>query len=298
MSRGRRSALLIGAVLASLGLATSVSAEHTRTTANISARVTHLRSTDYWTVEFSWSANCHGVPAGKAVYTGTIFMVDVETGERIYVQDVVDTSGRLSVSGKTTWAVSSRKRPWTLTPELTIGCHEEFPLDGGPRAIAEGAPVTIPSIFGGHGGGGGGGSGGGGGGGGPTDALGPRGCALAVLGTNRVDKLTGGGDGDVIVAFAAGDRLRGQGGHDCLVGGTGADQLEGEDGNDRLTGGKGRDLLIDKQGFNAFYGGSGGDVIVARNGVREPVRCGPGVDRAIVDRRDRTRSCEILSRGR
>lgn len=144
MSGRRLTALLLSTVLAGLGLAASVSAEHTRTTASISAKVTHLKNTDVWTVEFSWIANCHGVPAAKAVYNGTIFMVDVETGERIEVSGVVDTSGRLSVSGKTTWFVNSRKRPWTLAPELTINCHEDFPLDGGPAVTAQGAPVTIP----------------------------------------------------------------------------------------------------------------------------------------------------------
>ncbi len=299
MSRGRLTALLLCVALAGLALPAAVPAEHTRTTAGISAAVTKLRGADIWVVEFSWSAICHGSPAEKAVFTGKIHMVDRETGERIEVSAIADTSHRLSISGTRTWYAGSRKRPWTLTPEITIGCHEDFPLEGGPATTAAGAPVTIPPAFGGRGGGGGGGQGGGSdGGGGPTGPLGASGCLLAVLGTNGVDKLTGGGEGDVIVAFGAGDRLRGRPGHDCLIGGTGADQLEGEEGDDRLTGGRGRDVLIDEHGINFFDGGSGGDVIVARNGNRERVRCGPGVDRAIVDRRDRVRGCEILSRGR
>lgn len=296
MSRGRPTALLL-TVLIGLALPAAGSAHHTRTTASISAEVTKLRSTDYWVVEILWNATCHGSPAEKAVFTGTIAMVDRETGELIELGAVADTSGRLNISGMRTWYASSRKRPWTLTPQLTIECHEDFPLEGGPASTAEGAPVTIPPIFGRGGGGGGQGGGSGGGGGDPTDALGAGGCRLAVIGTNGIDVLRGGDGGDVIVGFAAGDRLLGQPGHDCLIGGSGADQLEGGLGNDRLTAGSGRDMLRGEKGLDFFDAGSGGDHVIARDGQRERVRCGPGVDRAAVDKRDRVRGCEILSRG-
>jgi hypothetical protein len=300
MSRGRLTALLVSALLAALVLPAGASADHTRTSSTISAAVTKLRGTDFWEVEIAWTATCHGSPADKAVFLGTIFMVDSETGERIEVSGVADASHQLSISGTRTWYASSRKRPWTLTPELTIGCHEDFPLDGGPASTSEGAPVTIPPSFHGVGGGGGGGGQGGGSGGGgadPTGALGPRGCLIAVLGTNGADKLEGTDAGDVVVAFAAGDRLRGNPGHDCLIGGTGRDELEGGRGDDRLTGGAGRDTLRDEDGVDAFYGGGGGDYVNARDGRRERVRCGPGVDRAVVDAGDRVRGCELLTRG-
>jgi hypothetical protein len=299
VSHGRATALLIAVILTALALPATSSGNHTKTTAGISAGVTRLRHANYWEVEFAWTAQCHGVPAGKAIYTGVIFVVDVETGERIEIGAVVDTSGSLSVSGTRAWYVSSRRRPWTLAPELTIECHEDFPLDGGPSTTAEGAPVTIPPIFSGTGGGGGGGEGGGSGGGGadPSAPLGPRGCLIAVLGTNGADQLEGTGHGDIVVAFAAGDRLRGNAGHDCLIGGTGRDLLEGGVGNDRLTSGGGRDWLRGGEGTDVFYGGGGGDYVAALDGRRERVRCGPGIDRAVVDPEDRVRSCELLTRG-
>jgi Ca2+-binding RTX toxin-like protein len=122
--------------------------------------------------------------------------------------------------------------------------------------------------------------------------LSANGCRLAVLGTNRADRLEGSDSGDVMIGFAAADRLRGLLGHDCLVGGSGGDRLDGGEGDDRLTGGTGRDRLVDDRGVNAFDAGPGGDFVDARNGRREPVRCGPGFDLARVDRRDRLRGCE------
>ncbi len=83
------------------------------------------------------------------------------------------------------------------------------------------------------------------------------------------------------------DRLSGRAGNDVLRGLGGPDVLDGGPGNDRLVGGPGRDRLL---------GGPGRDVLVATDGVRDVVRCGPGRDRAVVDRRDRPVGCESVSR--
>jgi hypothetical protein len=296
--RGRRiAAYLSGIALFALPWPADAQAEHVRTQGAVSAQVTRLKSRDFWVVEIVWSASCEGVPDGHAWYDGNLYMIDADTGERIYVGGVVNTSGQKSVTETREWWVSSLPRPRTLIPELTIGCFQNFPLHGGPDVTVTGNAIVIPPTFDGERSGGGGPGGRGGGRGDyPTDPLGANGCLIAVLGTNRADRLDGTGAGDVIVAFGAGDRLRGRPGHDCLIGGTGGDQLDGEKGNDRLTGGVGGDVLVDGFGTNAFDAGPGSDRVDARNGSRETVRCGPGFDRVRADRRDRLRGCELRTR--
>ncbi len=89
---------------------------------------------------------------------------------------------------------------------------------------------------------------------------------------------------DVLRGGAGRDRLYGNGAHDVLMGGPGADALNGDGGNDRLVGGP---------GIDRFVGGSGNDVINARDGRREIIDCGAGRDRAIADRKDVRRGCEL-----
>ena len=267
------------------------------TTGTVSAKVKELRGPDLWGVEIVWSASCTGATPGTAWYDGNLHMIDADSGERIHVGGVVNTSGAASVSETREWFVSAGPRARRLIPELTVGCFENFPLHGGPDALVTGGLVIIPASFSrGGGGGGGGGNRDGGGRADPTDRLGPNGCIVAVIGTNGADELTGGDGGDVMVGFAGRDRLRGLAGHDCLIGGSGRDRLNGGDGSDRLTGGSGPDRLVDRKGVNAFDAGPGNDFIDARNGQREVVRCGPGHDLARVDRRDRIRGCERLLR--
>ena len=70
-------------------------------------------------------------------------------------------------------------------------------------------------------------------------------------------------------------------------GGAGNDKLDGGSGNDRLSGGRGR---------NRYAAGAGKDTVNARNRKRERVDCGPGRDKATVDRSDRVRRCERVKR--
>lgn len=99
------------------------------------------------------------------------------------------------------------------------------------------------------------------------------------VGTRRADRLVGTNGPDELRGLAGNDRLSGLGGDDRLSGG---------EGNDRLTGGRGTDTLL---------GGPGNDVLSARDGKRDTVDCGKGRrDRAVVDRRDRVRGCERVSR--
>lgn len=269
------------------------SADHIVTSATVEARLKARKSTDFWVVELSWTAGCTGAAPGTAWFDGELYLVDLDTGERIHAGGVVSTSGERLISGRRDWFVSSRARSARLMPELTIHCYENFPLHGGREVVVTGSSVILPQRFGGSGGGGGGG---GSGSGDPTAPLASGGCVAALVGTNGPDTLRGGGAGEVIFGFGGKDRIESGGGHDCLLGDEGNDVLRGQLGNDRLTGGAGGDVLVGGPGVNAYDAGPGPDFIDARNGKRELVRCGSGRDRARVDRRDRVRDCERVSR--
>jgi Ca2+-binding RTX toxin-like protein len=293
VSLGRLRVLLACAAVLALLVPAASLADHIVTAGNVSARLKERRNTDFWTVEINWGGSCNGAAAGKAWFDGDIYMIDADTGERIYVGGVGSTSGERIVSGTRDWFVSSIERPRRLFPELTLTCYENFPLHGGREVVVTGSSVLIPQAFSGGGGGGGGDFGSSGD---PTDPLGSGGCSAAIVGTDDPDTLSGGGGGDVVLALGGGDRVNGGGGHDCLLGYAGGDVLRGQAGSDRLTGGRGADLLDGGPGVNAYDAGPGRDVVEARNGKRELVRCGSGRDRARVDRRDRVRACERVSR--
>jgi hypothetical protein len=82
---------------------------------------------------------------------------------------------------------------------------------------------------------------------------------------------------DVLVGTARPDNICGLGGNDVIRGLGGGDVLDGGAGNDRIDGGAGADLLL---------GSAGADVLLARDGKREDVDGGPGVDTARVDPSD------------
>jgi Ca2+-binding RTX toxin-like protein len=118
----------------------------------------------------------------------------------------------------------------------------------------------------------------------------------SIFGLGRNDVLNGLGSGDCIFGGGGRDTLRGSGGVDRLVGGAARDRLLGGPSGDQLLGGRGGDRLNGGRGGNAYDGGRGSDRIAARNGKNELVFCGPGRDRAVVDRRDRVRGCERVVR--
>ncbi|HEX8065667.1 MAG TPA: hypothetical protein VF520_03975 [Thermoleophilaceae bacterium] len=157
-------------------------------------------------------------------------------------------------------------------------------------------------------------------------------CESRQVGTEAGDRLVGSTAGDLIRGLAGDDYLRGGAGDDCLYGGTGADRVAGGAGDDRLNGSLGRDSLaggpggdvleggrssdsvrggegddrldggpaadvvVGGPGNDSLLGGDGPDRIDARDGTSEVVRCGRGVDRAVVDLQDETRSCERVLR--
>jgi Ca2+-binding RTX toxin-like protein len=133
----------------------------------------------------------------------------------------------------------------------------------------------------------------------------PGRCANVQTGGAGDDLLQGGAAGDRLTGRAGGDALLGAAGDDCLTGGpgddflsggAGNDNLRGDGGSDILSGGTGADVISTGSGANSVNGGKGADRIAAANRVRETIRCGPGRDRATVDRRDRVKSCERVKR--
>jgi uncharacterized repeat protein (TIGR01451 family) len=91
-----------------------------------------------------------------------------------------------------------------------------------------------------------------------------------------------------LVGTARGDVICGAGGNDTISGLRGNDVLRGDAGNDRIVGGAGSDKVT---------GGPGNDAISVRDGIRDVVSCGPGLDAVIADRRDSFgRDCEAVAR--
>jgi Ca2+-binding RTX toxin-like protein len=109
------------------------------------------------------------------------------------------------------------------------------------------------------------------------------------------DKLTGGryefgGEGDDVLDVPGAGELLGGPGNDKLTGGTylfgggGADVLRGEGGPDLLDGSWGKDVLVGGPGRDQLNGGRSDDTLRARDGLRDRVYGGPGVDRGRIDR--------------
>jgi len=130
-----------------------------------------------------------------------------------------------------------------------------------------------------------------------------RGAAAAVqVGPSTNDRLIGTGGIDLLLGMKGNDVLVGRGAGDCLGGGPGKDRIKGQAGNDDLdgnggsdvlSGGGGADRLVPGTGRDKVSGGGGDDRVNAVDGKRDVVRCGGGVDRAVVDRHDKVAgSCE------
>jgi Ca2+-binding RTX toxin-like protein len=91
-------------------------------------------------------------------------------------------------------------------------------------------------------------------------------------------------------AAGAGDNVHGD--VEDIYGGTGDDSLTGDAADNTIDGGAGNDTIVGGTGFDFLYGGAGNDVLDARDGEQDVVDCGPGDDRAIVDRVDLVTGCE------
>lgn len=293
----RRALALAGyATLFALVWPAASPADHVSIEASVVAVLKERASPGLWRVEVRYSVQCIGVGASGASYSGFRSLVDEQTGEKIFL------GGITSASFTSTQIVASKPDWRRLRPELQVSCGEKATLHGSGFIEVTGGVVLIPPLDGDSGGGGGGSGGGGGGSGGGSDPTAPPragGCVRPLVGTDGPDTLTGSGAGDVVFGRGGSDRIHGRDGHDCLIGGAGNDTLRGESGesgDDRLTGGRGADTLLGGAGINAYDAGSGNDVVNSVNGRVEFVRCGPGQDRATVDRRDRVSGCERVTR--
>jgi hypothetical protein len=92
------------------------------------------------------------------------------------------------------------------------------------------------------------------------------------------------------------DSLRGDANGNVLDGWEGADRLVGGAGDDRLRGSSERDRLVGGAGNDRLAGGSGNDILLARDGARDIIHGGTGLDRACIDGRlDGIRRVETLS---
>jgi Ca2+-binding RTX toxin-like protein len=304
--RIRHVSLFCGLALAAAVFPAPAAANHVSANPQVSARLGERISSQSWIVIVDWSINCAG--AANPNYTGDLNLVDIDTGERIYM------GGTAGPSGSDRQPVTRRALPRRVMPELKGGCFDGPPQPHGSGTITvTGNTVTVPALGDEDGDGqvdppaGGGGLGGGHGDQGrndfgsrfgrPTDPLAPGGCARRRVGTASGETLNGTPGHDLILGLGGFDLLRGRSGHDCLIGGTGADRLFGNGGRDRLTGGRGDDLLVGGRGVNRYDAGAGRDRVQAANGRAELVSCGTGRDRARVDRRDRVRNCERVTRG-
>ena len=95
------------------------------------------------------------------------------------------------------------------------------------------------------------------------------------------------------------DRQDGGAGNDTIFANQGRDTTEGGDGNDRLFALSRKD--VDGPGDQAgdtVRGGAGDDRIAVRDGEKDVVNCGPGIDKALLDFKDvvEDNSCEVVSR--
>jgi hypothetical protein len=72
--------------------------------------------------------------------------------------------------------------------------------------------------------------------------------------------------------------INGQSGDDVLIGGRNDSLLAGGRGSDLLAGGPGDDGISLGAGRDRAYGGSGSDFFYARDGQRDRIDCGPGLD--------------------
>jgi hypothetical protein len=116
-------------------------------------------------------------------------------------------------------------------------------------------------------------------------------------GTSGDDNVSGRAGDDELEGEQGDDDLCGDEGDDHLQGGPGDDELRGGPGDDDLEGQSGNDLIIGGKGHDRLAGGRGRDRIRARDGVRDRVNCGAGIDSVRADRADVVASnCEHVSR--
>ena len=103
----------------------------------------------------------------------------------------------------------------------------------------------------------------------------------------------------VISGTSGNNVIRGTSGSDLIDAGRGNDLVYGRRGTDLLVGGPGHDRLVGGPGPDLVDGGGGNDRLYARDGARDALSGGLGLDRAWIDRSgDRPQGVEIAYRRR
>ena len=96
-------------------------------------------------------------------------------------------------------------------------------------------------------------------------------------------EIEGTAKGEEIHGTDKSDKICGGGGNDVIYGHEGDDEITGEGGRDTIYGGLGDDIIRAKQGRDRVFGGPGKDKIVTRDSSRDRIRGGRGLDRARTD---------------
>ena len=117
-----------------------------------------------------------------------------------------------------------------------------------------------------------------------------------IVGTNKSNKLVGTKKRDVICGLGGNDKVTGRGGNDLILAGKGNDRASGGVGNDRIYGNSGRDRLFGGAGADTFYDNSGSGGAAAARSNRDYISGGSGRDRAKVNKTDRVRAVERVTR--
>jgi hypothetical protein len=116
-----------------------------------------------------------------------------------------------------------------------------------------------------------------------------RASFAATIPGGEVTALGDGGNDQILLESGSSSRARFSGleGDDTLTGATSKDFLSGGRGDDVLRGKAGDDRLLGTQGRDRFVSGTGDDEInAAMNDRDRAIRCGPGQDKAIIDRHE------------
>lgn len=123
-------------------------------------------------------------------------------------------------------------------------------------------------------------------------------------GSDSADRLVGTKHGDIVIAGAGDDVVHagdgqnvvyGQWGNDTILTGSYVDTVYGGGGDDVIRTGAGEDSSFLGPGRDVVDAGRGPDHVIANDGERDFVDCGPGDDRARVDKRDVVRNCEHVT---
>jgi hypothetical protein len=128
-----------------------------------------------------------------------------------------------------------------------------------------------------------------------------------VEGGSAGDALTGNAGSNGLYGGPGPDAIRGGAGGDMIDGGNDNDSVFGEQGADTVGGGYGDDVVVGGPGHDNVYGEyalgcarldscyGGDDTLQAQDGERDFISCGPGDDRAEIDRGDVVRDIPELT---